>query len=250
MDKKWLAVFTILFLMLFPITDIFAICPSDSLSELKTLASNVNYDYSYTETNNGVIFQVRFTNVHPKLYVYDATNNKSYFTDKNGEVIIGNLSSGRQYRFILKSSDSATSSNKQEVTVIIDGKESTITYDAGENDTECQNIDISNKYINLPNYNIYYKDSLCKGMEEHDICSKWKKNSMNYDEFKKEIEKLKYQDDKNKIEKEEEKEITVLEMLITFVRQNFIIVIVAILLLITIGIMIYKKRKESNFNGW
>ena len=189
MNKIKLIVVVTLMFLLFPSTKVLAVCPSDSISKLKMLATNINYDYSYTETNNGIIFQVRFTNVHPKLYIYDDINKKSYYGDNNSEVKIGNLEAGKQYKFVVKSSDRATSSNRQEVTVIIDGKESTIVYDSGDNSSECKNIEIVNKYVNLPYYNIYYKDELCNGMEQYKICSKWNRTTLSYEEFKNEIQK-------------------------------------------------------------
>lgn len=250
MDKKRLTIVVTLILMLFPITKVFAVCPSDSLSELKTLATNINYDYSYTETNNGAIFQVRFTNVHPKLYIYDDINKKAYTGDVNGEVKIGNLSPGKQYKFIVRSSDGATSSNRQEVTVIIDGKDTTIVYDSGDNNAECQNIDITTKYVNLPYYNAYYKDPLCKGMEQYDICSKWNKNTMTYDNFQEEIQKLKNQGQNDNIKKEKKDEKTLIELIMDFVQQNVILITFSVVLIGIIGILIYRKSKESSFNGW
>lgn len=250
MNKKRLIIVVTLIFILLPIKKVFAFCPDDSLSELKKLASNINYDYSYTEINNTAIFQVRFTNVHPKLYIYDDINKKEYYGDANGEVKIGNLSSGKQYKFIIKSSDNATSSNKQEVTIIVDGKDTTVIYDSGDNHAECQNIDISTKYVNLPYYNRYHKDPLCKGMEQYDICSKWNKNTMSYSDFQEEIQKLKSEKSNDDIKKEKKEKKILIEIIFDFVRQNLALMICAILLLGVISIWIYKKNKESSFNGW
>lgn len=250
--KYKLGLILVLILMFFPFEKVFsASCPSDTISKLREYASNVNYDYTYNENNDDIKFTIRFSNVHPSIYVYNMDTNQSYYGNEQGEVIVNNLDDNKKYRFVIKSNTNVISSNYKEVEVIINGVKTKYVYDYGNNSQECHNLNLLDNFVTLPSYNKFYKDELCSGVENHKLCQKWTYNNYNYDEFKKEILNYKKSLNDSDDEKKEKIEINLLDQIIKLIIDNVIYIIVGIILLITIVIVLMKKRKEkSSFNGW
>ena len=73
--------------------------------------------------------------------------------------------------------------------IILDnyGAGKSIEYKIYSNLNYCRGQYISSLYVTLPSYNPYYKDELCKGLENYTLCRRWAKVDLTYDEFKKQM---------------------------------------------------------------
>lgn len=222
----------ILLFALFAIPEIAnASCDSNELYRLKKLASNVSYKYDYTEKflkdgYSEVTFEITVTNVFDSLYVKfveDGTNleNKIVLNKVNNEVKINNLKPGTTHRFEVYASSS----------------------------TGCVDERLFSFYVNLPSFNKFYSDELCKNSSENKYCKKWTNLVISEEEFKKTLKE--YNESKISNEDEEEYKPTKrkyedLENIILFLNQYVFYVCIPLIIICIIGIS-YLKNKD-NYN--
>src|SRR5574344_1653192 len=79
-------------------------CDYDISTNLKQLATNIDYTYDYTITNDDAFFYLTFTNVYKDLYLVNKTTNERYYPDANQDmstIRIGPLTDGTAYEMIV-----------------------------------------------------------------------------------------------------------------------------------------------------
>ena len=201
----------LILLLLIPITKISALnCSYSEIADLKKLATNVNVTYDYVEKNNDAVFNIVLSNLNDKFYFIDSTNYKKYKYTKD-EIKISGYKSGDSIKYNFYSS-------------------------------QCNDEALYTLRINLPTYNKYYKDSLCKGIEDYSLCQKWSSHNLTYDKF---VEKVsKYKESLNKEnEKKDDEEInfTIIQIIIQFLLDYYLYFILFIVVLFIIKYIIRKK---------
>lgn len=139
-------------------------CNASDLTKLQKLATNIvsSYDYQENFGNNkygSVTFTIKLTNLNSKLYIIN-TGTKTRYNYSSNELVINNISPGQ-----------------------------TLHYEVYGNDYGCNDKYLMTIYINIPSYNKYYVDDLCKNFQGYKLCNKWNKVDMSYDEFKNAVSK-------------------------------------------------------------
>lgn len=218
--KKRILMIILLLLIPLKINEVSAIvissCKISVLSELKSVASNINLSYTYEIRNNNAYFKVTINNLNNKFYIIDNLGNKFYYNNSNNGEIITN-----EYSNIEK-----------------------IKYSIYSNIPECMNDLLTTKYINLPTYNIYYTDPLCKGMEDYKICQKWYKQTLDYDEFV--IKVNKYKNVHKELEEVKKETVSTKGLfdILFDVYINYYYIILPIIIIICLSFMYIKNRKN------
>ena len=192
-------------------------CSTSILSELKTLASNVNLSYDYEIRNNQAYFKITINNLNNKFYIIDSLGNKyTYSNSNNGEVITKEFSNIEKIKFSIYS-----------------------------NVTDCMNDLLATKYVNLPTYNSYYGSEVCKGVENYKLCQKWYKQTLDYDSFIYEVNK--YKNKSTKVENTEEEIVSTKGLFDTIFEFyiKYYYIILPILIVVSLTIMYIKNRKNK-----
>lgn len=192
-------------------------CEYSEVSRLKSIVSNVNMIYDYYTLNNSVYFNITLTNITPDIYFIDSSTGKiyNYGNTIDGEITIsGYRHQTGNYKF----------------------------YSALD---KCYGVKLSNKYYNLPTYNIYYTDDLCKKNSNYSLCQKWTNVSYSYDEFKSLIEEYNKKENVN-IEKDSNivYEKTYLDAIVNFYTKYYYFILIGIIV-ICVSIMVINKKKNS-----
>lgn len=211
--------FVIITLLIFPVVGN-AVCTSAEKSEIMSLASNVNISYEIKINNNKPMYHIYLNNLTSDMLLFDTKTGKMYnkFSDKGDEFSIVTSLSG-SYAFDIYSYKC---------------KESIMT-----------------KMITLPKYNIFYLDPLCEGLSNYSICQRWSTFSGSYDDFKKQVNKIKKEEETKKELKEEKKpEPSIYDKIASiFLKYWWIIVIVLVGILgIYYFIRTKQKKNEYDFN--
>ena len=118
-----------------------------------------------------------------------------------------------------------------------------ISYYTSDNST-CPNEFLKTETLNLPVYNEYWNDELCKGIEDFKYCSKFISNKITYEGFKKNV--LKYKNSINESEEIIENKENKNE---GFLQKNLIIIItisILLILFLSIIVVIFKKKGRKN----
>jgi len=192
-------------------------CEYSEISRLKSIVSNVNMVYDYYTLNNSIYFSITLTNITPDIYFIDSSTGITY---NYGNTIDGEVTiSGYRHK--------------------------TGNYKFYSALNKCYGVKLSNKYYNLPTYNIYYADDLCKENSNYSLCQKWANVSYSYDEFKYLIEEY---NKKNDIELEEKNDIiyerTYLDLIVNFYTKYYYFILIGIII-VCVAIMIINKKKNS-----
>lgn len=157
---KKLLVFLLLFL--FPLSHIEAFyCNYKEYEEVRKQASNVNIMTEYRE-EDVAYFKITIYNLLESQYVVDRNSGVTYYPT-DGLIILDNITEA-----------------------------SVNTFDVYSTLNTCDNKPLSILYSTIPSYNKYYKDDLCKGIENYKLCQRWSSIDMTYDDFKKNILEYKY----------------------------------------------------------
>lgn len=104
----------------------------------------------------------------------------------------------------------------------------------------------------LPEYNKYYNDPLCNGIEEFVLCQETYDKEMDYETFKSRVETYKKSKAENEIKKQEEekeqKEKEFKEDISNFFEENYIniIIVVIFIILVTITTIITAKQVRKS----
>lgn len=158
--KKIFLVFILL--LLIPITKVNgASCSYSELARLKQIASNVNFSYDYVENDTSAQFTVTLNNLNDEIYFIDQSTQRRYNYESD-EITISNYIDGQTIRYAFYSTNS-----------------------------NCQDEPLYIIRVILPYYNSYYKDEVCIGAEDYDLCQKWYGHNLNHDEFVKKVTEYK-----------------------------------------------------------
>ena len=154
--KKYISFF--LLLLLLPMWRVKGACTNAQIVRLNQLAKNITTSYQYYTVNGGVEFRITLTNLTKDLLVYDKVQREEY-TNKNGELTISGYKPGTMVRYLVLAKDE-----------------------------KCTDQNLMNIYVNLPSYNPYYGDLLCKQLADYKFCQKWIAMPFSYEEFKKNVQ--------------------------------------------------------------
>lgn len=190
-------------------------CTYNEKVRLQKLAGNVNFSYHYTETEHSIIFNITVSNLTSELYMIDQTTKKTYYAN-NEDFVIEGYTPG-----------------------------STVQFDFYVRDSSCETKSIFTNYVTLPSYNPYYKNEICKGIEEYKFCQKWLKHNMTYKEFynnvlnykTKEIEKVKEEEKKVKEEFD-------WAIVIDFWAKYYVYILLAIIIIGGVTLYLYDKNTD------
>lgn len=216
--KRYVKLIMFLFLLvIIPVHGSAEECDFSTKAKLKKLASNISTSYVPIEQGNKVTFDITISNIYPNLVVIDPKtgNEYRYDTSRNipHQITLSGYASDQTYRFEV--------------------------YADKEN---CSEESLNIYYVTLPAYNPYYKDDLCKGIEDYKLCNKWLKHSLTRDEFVKEI--TAYKASLNQPEKQVQKKQKENSML-AFIKEYYYVFIG--LGVLGIGYVIYVRRKRDSF---
>lgn len=99
----------------------------------------------------------------------------------------------------------------------------------------------------MPDYNPYYNDPICVGIEDYAYCKKWTKQKLNYDEFVKKATAYKASLTDTPIIEEEipvVEENLLLKAFLDFLLKYYHIILITIILICSI--IIYNVNKKSD----
>jgi len=196
-----------LLLLLIPIS-IKAQCTNTELARYKTLASNIDNYYEYTDKFNITVY-----NISNELKVKYLNDNNTYTVqDKFGEIKINGIEPGTQ-----------------------------ATIGVYPNTEECD-YRVRTIYVNLPYLNKYYQDEVCKN-NDNVLCSKWANtNAYTYEQFVAQVKKTTTEEPQ-----EPEVIIDDEYGFLDFLRDYYIIILLVIIGLGSFGIYRLKKKDSFNF---
>lgn len=210
--KKYLLL--VLLFVLCPIQIDALMCNNESKVKYSEMARNISVNYEYLETDNDVIFNIKITNIPETFIIVDVKNNITY-NYNSSELIIPNVSKNTSYKFnVLK------------------------------NDDACSWEIFYTHYINIPAYNVYYKDEVCKGIEDYKLCSKWLNVTSSYEEWKNKVVEYKNSLNVSTDEKIKEEEKTVFEVIFDFYLDYYYFILPTIIVLSLIAVYFYNRKND------
>lgn len=206
-------------LFAFPMMSHAVKCTDEHSNEIRGLVSNVDIFYTIDTSKENPVFSIMINNLTDDMVVFDTVTNKGY---KNFDVL------GSQLKI-----DTTVTGN----------------YNFDIYSFACKEK-ISSKSVNLPKYNIYYKDELCKGLENYPLCQKWSGYSSTRETFEKDIKKIK--DDLAKLQKEEEKEEVVKkkwhEVVVDIFLSYWWLLGIVLVLLLVLYYYIRERKKKNEYD--
>ena len=218
MKKK---VFLILFsIITFMLPSIVEACSYSDAARLKKIVSNISFSYDYIEEERNIKFSVFVNNMHNDIYFKDAITGLTYYKSETEEITINNYNQGSSIRYIFYGNNEA-----------------------------CKDVELSIQYVSLPYYNSFYKDELCKGIEEFKLCQKWTSTGIkNYSEFKKEVYNYRQSLKDNNITEEEVKIVnqSILQIVLGYIFKYYYVVLIIIIIVCLVAI--YRLNKKDSFN--
>ena len=212
-----------LLLLFSPFTIEAATCTKKQVSNYEKLADQIQTTFDYVENNNEFYFNVTFHNVHNELYLINSVDFEkliTYQNDKDGILMASKLEQGKTY-----------------------------TFQVLNKDTKCSTKVIDKITVVVPNYNAYYKDPLCQGIEEFEWCQKWVNVSgVSYESFKASALNYKQQKENSNINTENPDETTnIFEKIRNFIGQYYLYIVGVLVVIATIVVIIISKRKDKKF---
>lgn len=214
--KKVIVIFFLT--LLIPITSVSGYyCKYSEIAKYKGLAANISTAYSYQEKDNNVTFSITLVNLNEELYIVDTSSNKRY-DYKMDEITISDYKPGQ-----------------------------TIKYNVYATNENCSSDLLYTIRVNLPDYNPYYSDPLCEGLENYIYCKKWYKHNLSYKAFKDKVETYRKSLNRNiTIEEEiESSDENILLKLIIDLWINYYYIILLVIIIVC-SIVIYNINKKSN----
>ena len=105
-------------------------------------------------------------------------------------------------------------------------------------------------YIVTPGYNPYYRDSICKGIEDYSLCQRWVSINDSYDKWKERVQiyKEKRKQEETEIPTENRKE-SWFEQFLEFWSEYYAYIL-GITILISIITMVIIKRRDIKKIGF
>ena len=208
-------------LMLSCLSNVEAYCDVKTKSDLNKIGNNVNYTYDEIYVNDMYYFDVKLLNVNNNIYILDENRKMVYYYNGNSTIDLGQYISGSNIKLKIYSKNQSEG---------------------------CNDLPITNIYISLPNYNVFSKDKLCKGIENYTLCQKWANVDMTYDQFKTRV--YKYLESLKPVIDPIIDEETLLDKIFDFILEYHKVGLVIIIVLGTGGIIYLnlKKRVFKRYN--
>lgn len=194
-------------------------CTDEIKINLRSKSEDIKYKVYKMDTKD-VLYKIVFFNIDDGLYILDKSNNKKY-TSVNDTIL--NIKPGTVLTFYVYSLDS----------------------------TSCNNYNTRIINMEIPYYNIYSTNELCKGHEKYYLCLENANINISEEEF---ISKMNsYINEINKKDINEEVEDINQDIdddnvfdIIQFISEyQIIIVVFNVLLFIILELIIIKKRREK-----
>ena len=192
-------------------------CDYSEKGRLQSLAGNLNFSYNYIEVDDGinssVDFSITITNLRPELYIVDQTNIRIYYYN-GSDVVINGVNPGTTVQFIVYG-----------------------------NTKNCKGVELITNYVTLPSYNRFYKDDVCSDISGYQLCNRWSKVNLSYEEFVEKV--LKY---KSQLKKENPssnvEELGIIDKIVNFLSKYSLYLFGGIIIICS-GLIIYLKRKDD-----
>lgn len=209
-----------LFLTFFPIVKAYP-CSKEQTSRYEKLARQIQATYDYRETNDGIVFDITFHNVHSELYIadYDTFDYHVKYIADNGIILAEGYLPSDNYTFKVLNVKS-----------------------------RCNTQIIRNISITLPYYNSYSTDPLCKGISEFSLCQKWVNfGNLTEKEFKKSVEEYRKEKEKVGLTDRFLEEKTAWDKIRDFVAEYYIYIVIFIVLIATIAAYLINYNKKNKW---
>lgn len=200
----------LLLLLLIPIS-IKAECSNQELTRYKTLSGYADYYYEYDGNFNITVY-----NLSNELTIKNLNNGQVLTSpSKIGEIKINGVNPGTIVKLGLY-----------------------------PNRGDCSDYRVQTIYVNLPYYNKYYNDEVCKN-NDNVLCSKWANtNKYSHEQFLKEVQKTKKDEIIVETEPEENKDNS---SILGFIGDYYIIILLAIIGGGIAGIYYLDKKDKFDF---
>jgi hypothetical protein len=195
-------------LLILPIT-VKADCTDKELARYKILASYINYYTEFNESNK--TFDITLYNLSNELTL-ETQNQKYSSQEKMGETKITNKPNGENIKISVYPKNGA-----------------------------CNNYSLRTMYINLPKYNKYHEEEICKNNNSI-LCSKWA-NTSSYtkEQFEIKVKKETQQEEKQETQQEENKSI------FDFLAEYYVPILLALLIIIITTKYLIERKKRFKF---
>lgn len=181
---------------------------------LQKLAGNVLFSYDYHENDYAVTFDVTVSNLTPDLYMVDVSTGKTYRFN-NQDIVISGYRSGATIQFNFYAVDAECANEKEAVFT---------------------------NYVTLPNFNPFYREQICEGINDYKLCQKWMKMDISYTEFYKLVYQYKQKQSSSVIEEEEvEEEVSLGEQFFYFWEKYYIYILGIVLIGCLLGFYLYNR---------
>lgn len=218
--RKRIVLLAALLLVMIPSTVKASIfCSYETKTYLKQLASNINISYDFVEENDRAIFKLTLSNVHKNLIIREKNTDRVFYPSSSkelSEIVLENYESGKTYQFDVYSTVS-----------------------------DCNDEILMTFYVNLPYYNSYYKEEVCKGLDSYPLCTRWNRHGLSKDKFIENVTNYKESLKEETPTKEEETKSKGLSFLLDFYLNYYYIILPIII--VVFGFMIYRLNKKESF---
>lgn len=213
--KKYSKVLILLILFVLCPRKVSATCSNEEMTLWRQLAQNVTVSYDAVEKDGKVMFSITFANMNKDLEIYDLDNQKFY------------------------------SSKKSEITITKNKDSHTYRFDLYSKDKYCGRISLYSVYADIPAYNPYHKDEVCKGIEDYALCKKWALIKYSYEDWKDKV--ISYKESlipKEEEVKEKKKHIGIIEKIVDIYGDTYYIILPIVILGGIVWIYVYNKKRE------
>lgn len=162
-------------------------------------------------------FSILISNVTSSIYFKDI-NTQIIYSNSEKEQAIYNVEPGQSYRIRFYSAIPA-----------------------------CYGDVITTSYVTLPGYNRYYKDTLCKELEEYKICQKWVNYNYSREQFEKEVNKIEKKVEEKKVEEKKEETVKGFYDYLGELYEKYYYIFLTIIIVGGIITINYLRKKEDFF---
>lgn len=198
-------------------SEIYAECTNEDFNNFKKISDEYKVTYEYNQETK--LYDITFYDPAPEKYTFvinGAADGEFKIKDKNNYTYVG-ISPG-DYKITIKGITDA-----------------------------CQDV-FKTINLNLPKYNKYSEDPLCKGNEEFVLCQPTYDKDIDYDTFKERIEVYKKTKAENNIKNNDNNSKTKENDVINYIKDNIVqisLIAILLILIVIITISISKRKKKS-----
>lgn len=188
------------------------LCSNEDKVKYQEMAKNISVNYEYEETENDINFSIKFTNIPEGFSIHDYKQGITY--NYSGSELVIPAEKNKSYSF-------------------------SVYYP----NTSCHMENLYKHYITIPSYNIYYKDEVCKGIEDYKLCNKWLNINYSYDEWKEKV--VSYKNSLNvEQDKIEEQKKSLIDMIVDFYTNYYIYILPSLIVVCCVGIYLYNRKHD------